>query len=262
MPIIPAIPLVHLSQEEFAPIAYDVLRCAFDLHREFGRFFDERIYKEELFRRLPQTHLEVPVQVVFDSFTKCYYLDVVIGDGALFEIKTVERLISRHRAQSLHYLHLSELSHAKLINMRPESVEHEFVNTSLDHASRLKFSLVTDDSFEATPGGRRLKQILMEVLYDWGAGLERALYEEALTHFLGGENQVCHQVAVKSGGMDLGQQTMRLAAPRSAFEVTALASKRASFVEHARRGLAHLDLDAILWVNITAHEVSLTALRR
>jgi hypothetical protein len=49
---------------------------------EMGRFFDEKIYKQELAHRLPDVHLEVPIDVAFESFQKRYWLDLLVGDGS------------------------------------------------------------------------------------------------------------------------------------------------------------------------------------
>jgi hypothetical protein len=57
------------------------MSCVFDIHNEFGRFFDEKIYKRELARRFPGAELEVPIEVRFESFCKLYFLDVLIGRG-------------------------------------------------------------------------------------------------------------------------------------------------------------------------------------
>jgi len=64
-----------LDQFVFGKIAYDVMQCVFDIHSEFGRFFDEKIYKRELGRRFPGTELEVPIDLRFESFHMLYFLD-------------------------------------------------------------------------------------------------------------------------------------------------------------------------------------------
>src|ERR1039458_6765838 len=66
--------------------------------------------------------IEVPIEVSYESFCKTYYLDLVFVGGALFELKAVEALVNRHRAQLLHYLLLADLLHGKLVNMRLEAV--------------------------------------------------------------------------------------------------------------------------------------------
>jgi GxxExxY protein len=102
MPIKTRIPIRPISQPEFRDVSFEVMRHVFAIHNELGRFFDEKIYKRELAHRLPGVHLEEPVDVTFDSFQKKYFIDVLVGDGALFEFKAAETLAGRHRAQLLH----------------------------------------------------------------------------------------------------------------------------------------------------------------
>ena len=128
MPIILKHPTRRMSQAEFGDLAYEVMRVVFRIRDELGRFFDEKIYKRELALRVPGAELEVPIEVSHRSFTKLYFLDVLVSGGAVFEFKTVEALTRRHEAQLLHYLLLAELPHGKLVNLRPEILEHKFVN--------------------------------------------------------------------------------------------------------------------------------------
>jgi hypothetical protein len=67
----------------------------FAIHDELGRFFDERVYKQELSARMSGVALEVPITVSFDGFSKLYYLDALVGAGALFEFKAVEAIHPR-----------------------------------------------------------------------------------------------------------------------------------------------------------------------
>ena len=65
---------------EFAEAVYRAMECVFAIHNEFGRFFDEAIYKRELARRMPEVKLEAPVEVAFEPFHRLYFLDV-LGAG-------------------------------------------------------------------------------------------------------------------------------------------------------------------------------------
>lgn len=58
MPIEPRFPIRRLSQTEFGDLAFDVMKQVFDIHNQFGRLFDESIYKRELARRMPEVRLE------------------------------------------------------------------------------------------------------------------------------------------------------------------------------------------------------------
>ncbi|MDX2040835.1 MAG: GxxExxY protein [Acidobacteriota bacterium] len=261
MPIIVNTPTKRLDQVVFGKIAYEVMGYVFDIHREFGRFFDEKIYKQELARRVPNTQLEVPIQVTFESFGKTYFLDVLVEGSAPFEFKTVESLVARHRSQLLSYLLLTDLPHGKLVNMRTEEVQHEFVNTTLRLPDRRSFQVVANDWHEF--GERPVRDWFEAFLRDVGTCLDNNLYEEALTHLIGGEEQVLQEVEVVSGKTLLGRQKFRLIMPDVAFKTTEFTEASPGlFVAHARKLLEHTKLQAIQWINIARNEVLFQTIRR
>ena len=131
MPVRCKIPVRVLGREEFAALSYDVMADVFAIRNELGRFFDEGIYQQALAGRRRDVKLEVPVDVSFKDFTKRYFLDVLVADGGLIEFKAVEALTNRHRTQLLNYLFLTGLRHGLLVNVRPEQVGKEFMNTSM-----------------------------------------------------------------------------------------------------------------------------------
>ena len=262
MPITTRIPLRRIPQSEFGDIAYEVMRHVFDIHNEIGRFFDEKIYKWELSQRMSGVRLEEPVEVTFGSFRKPYFLDALIADGGIFEFKVVAALSGRHRAQLLNYLLLCDLPHGKLINVRPEVVEHEFVNTQWRREDRQMFAVNTDRWESTIPGTADLHDNLLAFLRDMGVGLEIGLYEEALVHFFGGLDQVEHDVTVEVSGHQLGVQRMRLIAPGVAFKITGVDHSLNDIETHTRRLLAHADLRAIAWINITMKCATFTTLSK
>src|SRR5438067_8290864 len=79
MPISVRRPVRRVSQKEFGDIAFEVMRHVFAIHNEIGRFFDERIYKQELSKRMPGVRLEEPIDIAFESFCKTLFLDVLVG---------------------------------------------------------------------------------------------------------------------------------------------------------------------------------------
>ncbi len=100
----------------------------------------------------------------------------------------------------------------------------------------------------------------MSVLRDWGTGLELPWYEAALTHFLGGDELVLRDVGVQSDGYCLGYQPMRLVTDGIAFKLTAFENEFDRFEDHARRLLRHVDLRAIVWVNVGLRRVTFTTI--
>lgn len=259
MPITIRTPIRPLSQAEFGDLAYSVMGCVFEIHRDLGRFFDEKIYKRELAHRHPGVQLEVPIEVTYDTFKKTQYLDVLVNGGGPFEFKTAEAIAPRHTAQLLNYMLLTELRHGKLVNLGRDSVEHEFINTSLTRKERTCFHIDERHWRNTIPGAKSFRQILISLLQDWGAGLDLCLYQEALTHFLGGEVQVLREVKVQMSEHNLGYQTWPLAAPHVAFALTALPEADLCYKDHAQRMVRHTDLNALLWANIDLKQVTFTA---
>ena len=261
MPIIVRTPIRRLSQVEFGRLAYSVMGCAFEIHRDLGRFFDEKIYKRELACRHAGVQLEVPVEVTPGTFRKLQFLDVLVDGGGPFEFKAAEAFAPRDPAQLLHYMLLVELEHGKLVNMGKESVQHEFVNTTLRHPDRIEFGIDTSRWNDSTPGAEQFRVALTALLRDWGTGLDLHLYEEAVIHVLGGAARVLADVEVRTPEHTLGHQKMHLAAPRVAFVLTALPGADPDFENHSRRLLQHMDLETILWANISLKMVTFTTIR-
>jgi hypothetical protein len=50
--------LRRLTQAECGSVAFELMRDVFEIHQEFGRFFDEKIYKRELARRRADVGME------------------------------------------------------------------------------------------------------------------------------------------------------------------------------------------------------------
>lgn len=249
-----------LTEGEFAELAYEGMGHVFAIHKEFGRFFDESIYKCELARRMTGVELEVLMEVRFDPFCAWYRMDVLVRGGAVFELKAVEALVGRHRSQLLHYLLLTGLARGKLVNVRSEQVQHEFVNSVLDRTHRTQFEV--DDNRWSDKGPGKLWEWFVELLRDLGTGLDVSLYEDAITQFLGGSEVVKRPVAVFSGDHCLGTQPFRLVRPGSALKVTAINDDLASFDAHARRLLSHTRLESIEWINVARHCVTFRTLHR
>lgn len=258
MPIICKQKLIPLSPEEFGRLSYDLMADVLAIRKKLGRFFDEKHYKQALAQWRRDVILEVPVCVKHQSFSKTYFLDALFAQGAIIEFKAVEALNRRHQAQLLHYLMLMDLEHGLLINVRPEQVAKEFINCSLNNQDRLNFRISVMDWPEGMPGVGNFKNLLTELLRDWGTSLDLNLYEEALTHFLGGESRVLHSVRVNLDGIELGHQMVRLAADGVAFKLTAFDSKTSQqrFADHAKRLVSHTDLDALLLANLGRHEIT------
>jgi hypothetical protein len=105
-----------------------------------------------------------------------------------------------------------------------------------------------------------LRTMVLSLVEDWGLYLDLALYTEALTFLLGGEEVVVRGVPMKRDGASLGNQRMRLCAEGVTFRVTGFKSDLPSHEDHLRRQLNLTPLRAIHWINFCRNEISLTTI--
>ncbi|MCA1963830.1 MAG: GxxExxY protein [Prosthecobacter sp.] len=262
MPITPQHTYQPLDQAAFGPLSYEVFAGVLAIRKQLGRFFDEKHYKKALALQWPEAILEAPILVSHGTFRKFYYLDLLIHMGGVFEFKTVETLTARHKAQLLHYLMLAELWHGLLINVRPEKMQREYVNNQLRHADRHQFHIVTEGLKTSVPGAQIFRSILSDLLNDWGTCLDLGLYEEAITHFCGGEESVIRPTTVFYEQQTLGNQNLRFVTEKTAFKLTAFESddSQERFRQHIQSMVNHLDIESLLWANLGRRRVTIQTL--
>lgn len=258
MPISSKYQMKRFSQEEFGDIAYEVMRHVFAVHKDLGRLFSEEIYQAEIAYRLGNAIREAPIHISFGDFSTTLFLDLLVEGGAIFEFKAVEALVPRHKAQLLNYLLLADASHGKIVNMRSEDVEHEFINTNLRRKDRISFSVESEGWKEADSS---CLDWLIALLRDWGVGLDLSLYEEAIKHRYNSNNLLAKPEIRAPDGRLIGCQEILQIAPGTAIRVTAVpAESLPAFAHHLRRFFRHSSLRALHWVNLTRPVVQFTTI--
>lgn len=240
----------RISQKAFGEIAFEVVGKAFAIHDQFGRFFDEEIYQRELASYFDDVRTEAPVIVSHRNFVKRYAVDFLKGTGGLFELKCAVKIHDQHRAQLINYLLMTDLEHGKIINFRPQKVEHEFVNCSRRLSETGQPKIVY-------PNGRDnvadFVDCLSSLIDDWGVGLELNLYREALAHLLNGQ----HKTQVFGNKVCLGEHQLAMAAPDLAMVVTGLSNHRDDYRVHLQRFLNRVSVPRIIWANLEVGEVTI-----
>ena len=252
----------RMSQDEFGQVAYDVMGHVFAIHAEFGSFLREEIYHSEIARRCGGL-VKVPVEVCHVGFRRLYFIDLLVGGGAVFELKTVQRLTDRHRSQLLQYLLLADLSNGKLVNLSPDLVEHEFVNTTLTCSDRQGFEIDTAEWDTSERKSADFQEMVLRLLRDVGTGLSSNLYEGVLTQLLGARAVVKSKINIVNGGCIIGSQPVRFSAPSTAFKVTTVREADEHRLEcHLRRFLTHTRLNGIHWINVRHRLIKFKTIRR
>ena len=252
-----------LNQRQFGEIAFGVMDHVFGIHNDLGRFCDEDVYQKELVHLLGQRASDkVWIKVRHGGFCKTYFMDILVNQGAIFELKVVNQLAAEHRVQLLNYLLLTESRHGKLVNFRPDRVEHEFINTTLTRADRTRFAVVDSEWKDTGPRASEVRRFLVECLQDWGTCLELGLYEEAATYVLGGEECVLREIAIVNDGRRLGCQKVRLVDDHTILKITGLHADRNGYRSHITKFINHTELDHVMWVNVTLHQVTFSTVSK
>lgn len=266
MPIESEVGLSHVGQEEFHALDKVLMKHAFEMHNTMGRFFDEQIYQTELANRCAdcgfEAAREVEIRARHRTFTKSYYLDLLVGRGIIYELKTAESLGTAHQKQLIHYLLLTGLGHGKLVNFRPGSVESRFVSTKLAPDDR-KPRQINDDFWRGDDEKSRiLKNTFLGLLDDWGTFLDASLYREALLHFLHDVGGGVRPVEIILNGKTVGSQKMCLLDFHQAWHLSAVRMHLESYETHIRRMLYHTRLKSVHWINLNHHQVTLRTLEK
>lgn len=249
-------PIRSLTQDEFHSVDRAMLGLAFKIHNEYGRLLDEVVYKSLLAERCGAAGMEaareVPVVVKHGSFSKSYFIDLLLGSSTIVEAKTVRKLTQAHRGQGINHLLLAGTQHGSLVNFRSSKVEREFISTTLGHDDRRTF-VVHEVNWPAEAAHQRLRSCLESFCSDIGLGLDIALYREAMTAML---NLAATPIPVLSGSRVVGHQEMLILAPGIGIAITSLSGTPA-YRRHLQRFLSHARLDGIAWVNLSLGHIHL-----
>ncbi len=266
MPVEFGVEVFPVGQERFHALDKVLMRHAFDMHNALGRFFDERIYQEELAVRCAdcgiEAHREVEIRVFYKNFSKSFYLDLLVERGLIYELKAVESLNAVHQKQLIHYLLLAGLNHGKLVNLRPGSVETRFVSTRLTQNERMAYQMNEESWKGDDMDSQRLNGALRGLLEDWGAFLEVSLYREALLHLLNESNTGIQPVNIEINGRVVGSQKMCLLNFDTAWHISAARFHLPSYETHLTRLLNHTRLKRIHWINLNQQQITLKTLKK
>jgi GxxExxY protein len=114
-------------------LTYQINGAVFEVNRELGAGFLEKVYQNALIVELRQRGLraeaQVPIVVKYKGETVGDYLaDIVVEERIIVELKAVEQLQKVHEAQLLNYLRATGYKIGLLVNFtHPKAVIKRFV---------------------------------------------------------------------------------------------------------------------------------------
>lgn len=103
-------------------ISYDIIGCAYEVHRTLGPGLLESVYQKALVQELKlrgfNVKSEVDIEINYKGVNvgSDLRLDIIVNDTIIVELKSVETILPIHKKQLLTYLRLTNLQLGLLIN--------------------------------------------------------------------------------------------------------------------------------------------------
>jgi GxxExxY protein len=119
----------------YKDLSYKIIGLAMQAHKELGHGFLEKIYENAimvLFRREGiRVTQQAPIVVRFlGEVVGEYFADILVEDKIILELKSVEKIIGVHKAQTLNYLKATGMHLAIILNFGKEKLEYERIALS------------------------------------------------------------------------------------------------------------------------------------
>ena len=126
-----------MNEEELNALSRKIIGCCIAVHSHFGPGLFEKIYENSLMEELKCSGIKARSQVEVELFYrgkpmgKGYFIDILVEDEIILEIKAVNEMNPIFEAQLLSYLKLSNKKLGLLINFNSKKLisgVHRMVN--------------------------------------------------------------------------------------------------------------------------------------
>ena len=116
------------ERERFNALIEEVIGAVYEVARTLGAGFLEKVYERALVKELRLRGLradaQVPIQVSYKGEgIGDYFVDILVEERLIVELKCVDRLANEHLAQCLNYLKATDRHIALLVNFQHPRVE-------------------------------------------------------------------------------------------------------------------------------------------
>ncbi len=113
---------------ELDELSHRTIGAIYEVSNELGGGFLEKVYQKALVQELRGRGIRAEAEVPMDVYYKGesvgnYYIDVLVEDTLLVELKCVDTLVAAHVSQCTHYLKASGHPLCLLVNFRDARVQ-------------------------------------------------------------------------------------------------------------------------------------------
>lgn len=119
---------VDASKYPHQELTREIIAAAYEVHRELGWGFLEKVYENALVMELTCRGLKVRPQAEIEVHYKgdtagVYYADLLVNNAVICEIKAIEAINTAHQAQLLNYLKATGVKVGLLLNFGRKRVD-------------------------------------------------------------------------------------------------------------------------------------------
>jgi GxxExxY protein len=138
------------------PQTYAIIGAAMEVHRVLGCGFLEPVYqealaKEFLFREIPfRREVELPITYKGDLLAVKYKPDFICYEAVIVELKALDRLSNREKAQVINYLKATGIERGLLLNLGTVRLEYERLILTVRYSSA-DYADDTDQELQKRP---------------------------------------------------------------------------------------------------------------
>ncbi|MBC8312166.1 MAG: GxxExxY protein [Candidatus Marinimicrobia bacterium] len=119
---------MSLTQKHVNQLAYEIVGCAIEVHKELGPGLLESVYEKCLIYELDEKGLDaksqvpIPIHYKKSAIDANYKLDILVEDLIIVELKAVEKMLPVFQAQLITYLTLAKKPKGLLINFNSKNI--------------------------------------------------------------------------------------------------------------------------------------------
>jgi len=134
---------MNITQKQVNQIAYDIVGCAIEVHKELGPGLLESVYEKCLIEEIKscgyKVFSQVPVPIHYKGrlLDQKLKLDLLVNDLVIVELKAVESVLPVFEAQLLTYLKLAKKPKGLLINFHCKNIVRQMVPLVTEQFSNL-----------------------------------------------------------------------------------------------------------------------------
>ncbi len=132
-----------LTQKYINDIAYRIVGCAIEVHKNLGPGLLESVYETCMIDELKahglkvESQIYVPINYKGKDLGNSLKLDLLVEDLIIVELKSVELMIPLYTAQLLTYLKLTGKPKGLLINFNCENITNHVVSLVTEEFAKL-----------------------------------------------------------------------------------------------------------------------------